>query len=146
VSSVTRSVDEARALLGVAADSTPAAVTHAYRQLARTTHPDVSLAPDAAERFAAVSAAYEVLRHVPTRAAPLAETETAVLGPVADVGAPLFRAAPVVASGEAFRPSRWPARGTEWYFGEPEPVIVAGPVTVRPARPAGRRPSGKADR
>src|SRR5690348_11511171 len=48
-------------ILGIARDAGPDEIKRAYRRLARELHPDVN--PDAAaqERFAEVSAAYEVL-------------------------------------------------------------------------------------
>ena len=48
-------------ILGVGSDAGPDEIKRAYRRLARELHPDVN--PDAAaqERFAEVSAAYEVL-------------------------------------------------------------------------------------
>jgi hypothetical protein len=58
---MSRSVEEALRVLGVAADSDPATVAHAYRRLARATHPDVSPDPDAARRFATVTAAYRLV-------------------------------------------------------------------------------------
>jgi hypothetical protein len=54
-------VKEALEVLGIPADSDRQRVTDAYRRLARLTHPDVSSAPDAAERFAMVTAAYRLL-------------------------------------------------------------------------------------
>ncbi|WP_310964702.1 DnaJ domain-containing protein [Nocardioides terrisoli] len=140
-----QSIDEARAILGVAAESSPATVARAYRRLARATHPDVSSAPDAAERFAAICAAYEVLRQAPIRPAHLSEPETAETGWDADARAPRPDAVPLDPS-VAARPSGWPPRGTRGYFGRPAPVIVAGPVTVLPADPSHRRRGRKGDR
>ena len=57
---MSRSVEEAMRVLGVA-DSDPETVAHAYRRLARETHPDASPDPDAADRFATVAAAYRLL-------------------------------------------------------------------------------------
>ena len=48
-------------LLGVEPTATQAELKSAYRKLALQLHPDVSSAPDASERFAAVAAAYDVL-------------------------------------------------------------------------------------
>jgi hypothetical protein len=56
-----REVAEALTVLGIPADSDWAQVARAYRRLARATHPDVSSDPDAAQRFATVTAAYRVL-------------------------------------------------------------------------------------
>ena len=51
----------AHATLGVASDATPAQIKLAYYKLAMVHHPDKSDAPDAAERFAAIGAAYDVI-------------------------------------------------------------------------------------
>jgi len=51
---------DARAALGVTAAATPAQVVTAFRRQARKVHPDVSLARDASDRFAALVAAYDV--------------------------------------------------------------------------------------
>jgi hypothetical protein len=51
---------EAFQVLGVPADSDAEAVAHAYRRLARLTHPDVSADPEAAARFATLAAAYRL--------------------------------------------------------------------------------------
>lgn len=56
---------EAFGVLGIPADSDQDAVAHAYRRLARATHPDVSDDPDAADRFAAVAAAYQLVSEGP---------------------------------------------------------------------------------
>lgn len=48
-------------VLGIEPSATAAQVRRAYRDKARTLHPDVSKAGDAAERFAEVARAYEVL-------------------------------------------------------------------------------------
>lgn len=48
-------------VLGVARQATPDEIKRSYRKLARSAHPDVNTAPDAAEQFAELSAAYEVL-------------------------------------------------------------------------------------
>lgn len=56
---------EAFGLLGIPADSDQNAVAHAYRRLARATHPDVSDDPDAADRFAAVATAYQLVSEDP---------------------------------------------------------------------------------
>jgi curved DNA-binding protein CbpA len=56
---------EAFGVLGIPADSDQNAVVHAYRRLARATHPDVSDDPDAADRFATVAAAYQLVSKDP---------------------------------------------------------------------------------
>src|SRR5207247_3164225 len=48
-------------LLGVPRSATDEQIRSAYRKLARQFHPDVNSASDAAERFKAVTEAYEVL-------------------------------------------------------------------------------------
>lgn len=48
-------------ILGVGKDAGPDDIKRAYRKLARELHPDVNPDPDARERFAEVSTAYEVL-------------------------------------------------------------------------------------
>lgn len=55
--------------LGLARDATPDDVKKAYRKLARQLHPDVNKAPDAEERFKAVSQAYDVLADPDKRSA-----------------------------------------------------------------------------
>lgn len=56
---------QAFGILGIPPDSDQAAVAHAYRRLARATHPDVSEDPEAAHRFAAVAAAYRLASEEP---------------------------------------------------------------------------------
>jgi hypothetical protein len=51
---------EACELLGVPVGSRQTVLSQAYHHLARTTHPDVSEDPDAAERFMRLQAAYEL--------------------------------------------------------------------------------------
>jgi hypothetical protein len=60
-----RQREDALKVLGIPAGSDWGTVTRAYRRLARETHPDVSGDPDAAERFATVTAAYRLLSGVP---------------------------------------------------------------------------------
>lgn len=56
-------------VLGVDPGATTAEIARAYRRLARSLHPDTNADPDAAERFNAVTAAYEVLGDPDERAA-----------------------------------------------------------------------------
>ncbi len=55
-------------VLGVPRDASAADIRKAYRALARKHHPDVSKDPDAKDRFAEISEAYEVLRDKDKRA------------------------------------------------------------------------------
>ena len=55
-----RRLVEACELLGVPVGSRQAVLSQAYRQLARTTHPDVSEDPDASERFMRIKAAFDL--------------------------------------------------------------------------------------
>ncbi len=85
--------------LGVARDASDDEIKRAYRTLARKYHPDVNTTPGAAERFAAVNAAYDSLSDPEKRAATDAERmqeaqpdwpggfsfETADPGPFGDV-------------------------------------------------------------
>jgi molecular chaperone DnaJ len=54
-------------ILGVDRSATDAEIKRAFRLLARELHPDVSDAPDAAERFRELAEAYEVLSNAQTR-------------------------------------------------------------------------------
>jgi curved DNA-binding protein CbpA len=56
-------------VLGLANDADAPAIRRAHRSLARTLHPDVNQAPDAAKRFALVQTAYETLSDPQSRAA-----------------------------------------------------------------------------
>lgn len=56
-------------LLGIARTATQTQVRSAHRALARTLHPDVNPAKDAADRFGLVQRAYEVLIDPAKRAA-----------------------------------------------------------------------------
>src|SRR3954469_17914863 len=67
---------EAWGLLGIPPGIEQATVSRAYRRLARATHPDVSTAADAAQRFADMTAAYRLA----FAAAPPVERVTGVPG------------------------------------------------------------------
>lgn len=54
-------------ILGVERTAGEVEIKKAFRQLARTLHPDVSGAPDAQERFREIAEAYEVLSNAETR-------------------------------------------------------------------------------
>src|SRR5919199_356462 len=56
------------ATLGVSPSASDLEIRAAFRRLARQYHPDVNPAPDAADRFRAVAAAYEVLSDPAQRA------------------------------------------------------------------------------
>lgn len=56
------------ATLGVSRDASEEEIKSAYRGLARKLHPDVNKAPDAAEQFAQIQAAYDVLSDKTKRA------------------------------------------------------------------------------
>lgn len=56
------------AVLGLGSDASPEDIRRAYRELARRVHPDVCADADAAERFAAVARAYEILADPASRA------------------------------------------------------------------------------
>lgn len=56
-------------VLGLESDADAQAIRRAHRALARTLHPDVNTAADAAKRFALVQTAYETLSDPQTRAA-----------------------------------------------------------------------------
>jgi curved DNA-binding protein CbpA len=55
-------------VLGISHDASPTQVKEAYYRLAKLYHPDVSTAPDAEERFKAISEAYRILSDAGTRA------------------------------------------------------------------------------
>lgn len=103
-----RRLEEALNVLGVSADSDRECVTNAYRRLARATHPDVSPDPDAAERFAVLSAAYRLVS--------AASGHSRSSGRAADSGL-LLGVSPSV-------------RAASWG----RPPIVAGPVMVQRAQ------------
>lgn len=128
-----RQLDEALEVLGIPAGSDRDTVNNAYRRLARVTHPDVSSEPDAAERFATVTAAY---RLVSDSDRPSAHPRS---GPASgpSESAP-HRPAPPPPSVGNLRDlvGDWPTAS----YGD-RPPIVAGPVIIRPAR----RDSGAGD-
>jgi DnaJ-class molecular chaperone len=93
-------------MLGLTAVATPAQVTTAFRHLARKVHPDVSRDGDAAGRFAALVAAYQVALQTAQRqrTAAVSASEPAkglhevVTGPggtaVWEAGQPIFLVSP----------------------------------------------------
>jgi curved DNA-binding protein CbpA len=63
------------ATLGLPTTASPGQITHAYRALVRTLHPDTATAPgDTLARFTAVTTAYQVL-HDPARRAAYDRTQ-----------------------------------------------------------------------
>ena len=108
---------DALKVLGLPADSDADAVAHAYRRLARMTHPDVSADPQAADRFATLAAAYRV-----------ASRASAVVGRSASTGK-----WGLADGGPSFRD------GTPRGRPHQQAPIVAGPVFVSPTRHAGPR-------
>jgi hypothetical protein len=141
MSQVQSRLGAALAVLGLAEGADRGAVTRAYRRLARLTHPDRSEAPDAAARFAAITAAYHqaLAATASTEPADAMSPAPAVrvrVGP-ARTG-PLLWFAPRGAVGPlAARPFDVAPIS--------EPPIVAGPVRVFPSR-SGRETQHGADR
>lgn len=85
---------EAFQLLGIPPDSDRDAITHAYRRLARTVHPDVSADADATQRFVALAEAYRIATTAPAgRLAAPAGGEV----PVRWTGGQSMQDAPIVA-------------------------------------------------
>jgi DnaJ domain len=129
-----RAVRAARELLGVAADAGPAQLARAYRSKARRLHPDVSLEPDATQRFWALEAAYHLALdaasdavaaardHAPTStavstgAATTAPTRSELRDPTVLLGIPLTGDVPA-SNNDGRRPVPW---------------LAAGPVRVQP--------------
>lgn len=60
--------DDPYAALGVSKSASQAEIKKAYRQIAKTDHPDLNPDPGAAERFKAASAAYDLLKDPKQRA------------------------------------------------------------------------------
>ena len=106
---------DAFGVLGIPANSDQDAVVHAYRRLARATHPDVSDHPDAADRFATVAAAYQLVSKAP---------------PTTSIPVRIHEAAP--------RDERWATPVSRIFLGgrrDENAPIVAGPAWVDPPRP-----------
>jgi hypothetical protein len=115
------SLAEALRTLGVPAGSDQDHVSRAYHRLARTTHPDVSTDPDAAERFAHLTAAYRLA----FATAPPARTADAERDDVlADHTHPTGTASGRVRPGPAGPPVMLEATYDR------RPVLVAGPVRI----------------
>ena len=125
-----RSIEEALRVLGVAADSDPATVAHAYRRLARATHPDVSPDPDATHRFATVAAAYRLVAGPRSRAAHAGRT--AAPAPASTGSSPIDLPGHARLYGRGFATTR---------RSDPGPDGAAlGASPVAPARPWRRPP------
>ena len=135
-----RSRVEAYRVLGIPVDSDRVTAARAYRRLARSTHPDLSTDPGAAEQFATLAAAYHVL--LSETAGPPSETPPAT--------GSAHRVAPSTPRAAAHP---WQERGRAGGPPMPGPVpvgvrvrswarppIIAGPVRVRPARPSHQPP------
>jgi hypothetical protein len=87
------SIQAARTALGVPADASAAQVTHAYRRLARETHPDVSTHGDAATRFDTVRNAYRLALDAARRAEPDCAPAPPAAPPRREWSAPVARVA-----------------------------------------------------
>jgi hypothetical protein len=128
--SVQPSVRAARELLGVAADADSAQLARAYRSLARRLHPDVSVEPDATERFSALQAAY----HLALDAAPPHDPTAPVDSAATVAPAPAEQREEIV----VLDPTKISAAPTSTHPPRLHvPWLVAGPVRVQPPR---RRP------
>lgn len=126
---------EAFRVLGIPADSDQDSVAHAFRHLARATHPDVSPDPDAADRFASLIAASR-LASAPSEATPAPSVidkaarrhEESASGSAPSGGLLGGWSAP---NGPNLLPLR-----------HPRAPIVAGPVRVSPIRSAAAKEVG----
>lgn len=56
-----KTIKDYYALLGISQNATPEQIRLAFRQMARTYHPDINTAPDAEARFREINEAYEIL-------------------------------------------------------------------------------------
>ncbi|MGD9789564.1 MAG: DnaJ domain-containing protein [Phycisphaerales bacterium] len=65
---ITMDVEDLYEFLGIAPEATPEQVAGAYRKLARQWHPDQNKEEGAAEKFAQISKAYQVLKDAELRA------------------------------------------------------------------------------
>jgi DnaJ domain len=142
-----RQLDEALKVLGIRADSDRATVTSAYRRLARATHPDVSPAPDAAERFATVAAAHRLVSGVPRarpHPGPDAEDGTGPTNAFPGSTAPMSSRGEHEASADDWTSPALDLGGVSLLLRVSpfasvrswrRPPIVAGPTVVRRAQP-----------
>jgi hypothetical protein len=131
-----RSVRAARDLLGVAADADPAQLARAYRRRARRLHPDISLEPDATERFWALQAAYHLALEAAPGAAPDAARPTTSMATTSTTAAPITieHRDPTVSLGTS--PTRGFPAATRNGVRRHVAWLVAGPVHVEPAHRA----------
>jgi len=144
-----RQLNEALKVLGVPADSDRETMASAYRRLARRTHPDVSPAPDAAERFASVVAAYRMASGAP-RPGQRAEADTSSTdSSPRGTAPPSYRDAPVAPTDEWTSPvapgGTHPLLGSSFLVSAPSwrrLPLVAGPAVVRSVRPDAERRRG----
>lgn len=113
----------ALALLGLDEGADRAAVVQAYRRLARTTHPDLSDAADAAGKFDSLTTAYRRALDTPPTTAAESTADSA--------------AEPVVTSTPYVRPA---GPGIWLADGPSRPFIIVRPGRVDPLPPH-RRPS-----
>lgn len=124
-------------LLGIPAGSDQEAVVHAYRRLARVTHPDVSTDPEAADRFATLTAAYRLVSQPPSPGPDPASS----MGPARH---PRTSARTREALVDHWQAPGWAVLGEGPMFLSPSaparpgqrPPIIAGPVMVSPPRSA----------
>lgn len=117
---------EAFQVLGIPVDSDADAVLHAFRRLARVTHPDVSADPQAGDRFASLAAAYRFASQAAAGAGSSASADRSGLrGSVPS------------------RPMSW---GSTPRRRRPHDApIVAGPVFISPARRTGDEQAGQGE-
>ncbi len=106
---------DAYAILGVAPGASQDAIEDAYREAARTWHPDKSVAPDAAERFHDVTAAATILRDPVTRRAYDQQRELH-LGPIARARPKPGRGEPQKAHAPLRPPPEWMADHVRVHF------------------------------
>lgn len=97
---------EAFRVLGIPPDSDRDAVVRAYRRLAQANHPDVSNDAEAAERFAAVAAAYQVISHMPRRDDVPVPGPTPRPTPMTTIGGRIHQRPPIVAGPVSVVPPR----------------------------------------
>ena len=146
-------IEQALQVLGLPPGSDRDTATRAYRRLARATHPDCSGEPDAADRFATVTAAYRLVFHASLRPSPAVMADTGAQrdpGPApAPKGTPAQRprstSVPVSHRDGTASASVWdPADPAVHLLSSRSGLarrdaaaapILAGPVMVQPPRP-----------